>query len=659
MSVRGFYAALDIALLECNGREAGVRCFANPDAHTHADRNRSASVNLDSGVWCCHGCGAGGGPYDAALVLGMAPREAMVLLKRHGLVSDDDDRRASASKPRLAVTEAQVERYRDALIADEAALERLRELRGWTVPALERFDVGLDGGRVTFPLRDSEGALVGLARYAPDPKRRNGVKLIAAPGSRRELFPAPEAVQGSPLFIGEGEGTALSCLSVDLSAVGIGGVQGWRSEWAGRFTRREVVVCMDCDDKGREAAERVAYDLAGRAASVRVLDLDTGRSDGYDVADFLRDAQTDAERDQARELLLRAADAAPRFVLPETDAREQDAPDLAHEQDITLADILSRELPHEEWIVPDVIAPATIGFLHGLPETFKTFLALHLALGVAAATSDAEVPLVFGRLPVKLGGPIGYAWQDDSEVEEMRRVQAVAQAVSADRNLPAYFLLNRGLRIDRPEDVERLRRWVEHRGLVLMVLDSLKDFTSVGSTKDDSWVLPTLNSLKMICDTTGVCILIVHHDHLPHADTKGRAAGQTMHGSVFLEAGARTGLHCQRPDPVKPEVKITRWGNSGKPWGPNLMRFDEDTCELELVDVSHNEPKVAPVKYRQALEETGGGMFVDELAAKLGVTTNTAKRNAENAGAEIVQRKRGRVKPNYAQLPGAQDELTT
>jgi hypothetical protein len=43
---------------------------------------------------------------------------------------------------------------------------------------------------------------------------------------------------------------------------------------------------MDCDRPGREAASRIASDLSS-SSDVRVLDLDPGRDDGYDLTDEL------------------------------------------------------------------------------------------------------------------------------------------------------------------------------------------------------------------------------------------------------------------------------------------------------------------------------------------------------------------------------------
>ena len=85
--VRAFYKALGIELPGWPKLEAPVRCFAQPDAHNHSDRSPSCSVNLASGAWNCHGCGAHGGAYDAALA------------RPHATVSDRSDDR---QRPRRA-----------------------------------------------------------------------------------------------------------------------------------------------------------------------------------------------------------------------------------------------------------------------------------------------------------------------------------------------------------------------------------------------------------------------------------------------------------------------------------------------------------------------------------------------------------------------------
>src|SRR5437764_545592 len=67
--VRAFYEALGIELPGWAHTEAPVRCFADPEAHKREDRDASCSVNVHSGAFNCHGCGARGGACRERAVL--------------------------------------------------------------------------------------------------------------------------------------------------------------------------------------------------------------------------------------------------------------------------------------------------------------------------------------------------------------------------------------------------------------------------------------------------------------------------------------------------------------------------------------------------------------------------------------------------------------
>jgi len=233
VSVRTFYAALGVDLPDRAG-ELPVRCFTNPDAHRHDDRDPSASVNADTGCYFCHGCGSGGGPYDVAVAHRVAPADAMAMLEKHGLKERDEPRGPGAAPGRQRRTSGwlpesadNAERFHAALVGNEGALRRLEELRGWTPATVKRLGLGLDGDRIVLPARDAEGQLVGLLRYAPDPERRNGKKMLAEKGMARELFPAPESLEAETVWLVEGEPDAVSGHELGLAAVGVPGTGKW------------------------------------------------------------------------------------------------------------------------------------------------------------------------------------------------------------------------------------------------------------------------------------------------------------------------------------------------------------------------------------------------------------------------------------------------
>jgi hypothetical protein len=294
--VRGFYAELGIVLPDRRGVEqAQLRCFANPSAHTHEDRTPSCSINMLSGVWNCRGCGEKGGPYRAAQLRGYENRAAANLARRFGLfMSLESDQ----PKPRMP-TEHKVEGWRHAMRDNLPVLRRLQELKGWTPLAIQRLGLGWDGERIIFPIRNAKHKIVGIVRYLPGGEP----KSVALPGSKRDLFPEPESIPPRyPLFIVEGETDSVAVWSTGLRAVAVPGAGSWRKEWGARLLGRKLIVLCDCDPQGRELGSRIVRDT-----DARLVDLEPGRADHWDVGDLVREATVEGGIWQARDLLQRLA----------------------------------------------------------------------------------------------------------------------------------------------------------------------------------------------------------------------------------------------------------------------------------------------------------------------------------------------------------------
>jgi hypothetical protein len=308
--VRGLYAALGVPLPAWAHTEAPVRCFTNPDAHRHQDRNPSCSVNLYSGAFNCHGCGAHGGAYDAALASGRSPGEAIDLMVAHGLIErrprrdrargasptrdmsgarvDGPDRRMSTrptDELRLAASGERVTVWARSLGENRQLLARLGRERGWNQRVLRALQVGFDGRRITVPITDDQAELQGVLRLRIWDWQRP--KVISAPGTRLGLVPRPTPGD-ERLLVVEGPSDMLASRSVGLPAVAVPGTDAWRPGWATAFRGRDVTVVMDCDRPGRKAAARIAEDLGRSGAHARIVNLAPQRDDGYDLSDWLR-----------------------------------------------------------------------------------------------------------------------------------------------------------------------------------------------------------------------------------------------------------------------------------------------------------------------------------------------------------------------------------
>jgi hypothetical protein len=209
--VRGFFAAVGIELPGWAQQEASVRCFANPDAHAHGDRDPSCSVNLETGVWHCWGCEAAGGPYDAALARGRSPRDAIDLMIAHGFtvrrtgpagggVSRAATRRSAPpadlerprpARPDLAVDEQQLADAHERLAALRwpARLLREQQRRVWSRDTLLELGCGWERGRVIIPVkRRRERA---ARRAALRPSHDRAPKMLAVRGTQLGLIPTP------------------------------------------------------------------------------------------------------------------------------------------------------------------------------------------------------------------------------------------------------------------------------------------------------------------------------------------------------------------------------------------------------------------------------------------------------------------------------------
>jgi AAA domain len=419
------------------------------------------------------------------------------------------------------VSEQAVERWAGELQADDVALRALWKVKRWTPETIKRLGVGFDGTRVTIPERDAGGRLVGLLRYAPAPFRSNGEpKTLAEPGSKRDLFPAPELIEGPEVWIVEGEPDAVAATALGLPAVGVPGTGGWRKVWARRFEGRDVVVLMDCDAAGRLAAKKIAEDLLSWAASVRVIALDPDRDDGYDLGDFLAaKVATPAELPAALRRL--------REMERQT-AIYEPAPDLRHAGDsnrddgpvVTWASDVKRE--RVDWLWSGRVPRATLTVVLGVPGLGKSMLTCKLA---AEASQRGERVLML-----------------TAEDSQAHTVEPRLAAWEARKDRIGFLSMRRSGFLEDlalPDDIDALRDMARRHRPTLIVIDPLAAHfgTGVDVFRDPS-VRRALAPLRRLAEEIGVAIIVVIHLN------KGTGTDPIMRagGSIGQMGAARSAL---------------------------------------------------------------------------------------------------------------------
>ena len=141
----------------------------------------------------------------------------------------------------------------------------------WSRATLLELGCGWERGRVLIPVRNGDGELRGVLRYAPTHDR--APKMLAARGTRLGLIPHPAAEPSTWVVLVEGPPDMIGARSQGLPAIAVPGDDAWEPEWAQLLVGRYVSIVLDCDHAGREAAARIAGDL--RAVGVRgsIIDL--------------------------------------------------------------------------------------------------------------------------------------------------------------------------------------------------------------------------------------------------------------------------------------------------------------------------------------------------------------------------------------------------
>lgn len=257
----------------------------------------SASMNAEDGIWNCLKGNHGGSIYALAQDL---KRERGFDIR--GAFSTSRGEVARSPRTPLEDQNKPLE-WHDNLADLPEQIDWALEFRGVTFETLARAHVGHNGQAWTFPART--GARWMQTKFIQYPA--NGSKKVTqTPGARAMLWPM-RFVQNEPtlpVLLCEGEWDALladqESAGKYVAITGTGGA-GTPPDDLSRLARREVFVCYDADDAGREGARKIAERLRAEGARVHVLDLTrlglpSSSSRGADISDFFLQHGGDADK---------------------------------------------------------------------------------------------------------------------------------------------------------------------------------------------------------------------------------------------------------------------------------------------------------------------------------------------------------------------------
>ena len=189
----------------------------------------------------------------------------------------------------------------------------------------------------------------------------------------------------------------------------------------------------------------------------------------------------------------------------------------------------------QAWLVDALWNEQGVGIVGGEPKCGKTFLALHIAVAVAAG-----VPCL-RRFPVQAGSVLLFAAEDAPHILR-QRLDGIAAASGADlAGLDLHVIDVPSLRLDEPAHQKRLAETLERVRPRLLILDPLVRLHGAdeNAVREIAPILDRLRQLQRRCRTA---VLLVHHAR----KNGGARPGQALRGSSELFAWADNVLFLRR-----------------------------------------------------------------------------------------------------------------
>lgn len=287
------------------------------------------------------------------------------------------------------------------------------------------------------------------------------------------------------------------------------------------------------------------------------------------------------------------------------------------------------EEPVIEWLIPDFWLQGGLGFIAGIPKSYKSWFGLHMALAVATGGE------FLGQKAKKAN--VLYIQEEDSERNVRIRMKSMMdsifpleyQQMKKSKNVlePSIQLrIQTGFVASDPDWLQKLEEFVEEHRVELVVIDTLMTVSGdIDVDKAREIRQNILNPLKEIGRKFDISFCIIHHNTKaagasirPGVAEVTRASTRMM-GSGQLHAWADCGIYIrdkQGPDVILEienkagedkalRVRIEPDENGEWAWNPTIQLFSESEEKKETVDPIYKRGNRKPPEVVLRLKKLG------------------------------------------------------
>lgn len=337
---------------------------------------------------------------------------------------------------------------------------------------------------------------------------RSSDSTYAAPDPR-PLYRLPDLVSADQIVLCEGEKCADALNSVGIvatSAMFGSNTALTKIDWS-PLAGKKILLWPDNDDAGKAYMDRVKPVLETLGCSVKGINIPQDKPKGWDAADAAEAGE------DIRALMDQAGGIKRKLPI-------MSIGDLAH-------------MKPPEWLIEDLLVEGGMSSIYAPSETFKSFIALDMALSISAGYNWRGRETVSGPVVYLIGEGVA-GWPS--------RVFAWL-AHRADDHEPEFWTIPTSIALTEKDDAEALIEAIKSvcEEPVMVVIDTLARNFGEGdenSTKDMNAFVSAIDHIRTALKTH---VMLIHHT--------GKDIERGGRGSSVLRAALDTEMQIVRPDP--------------------------------------------------------------------------------------------------------------
>lgn len=276
-----------------------------------------------------------------------------------------------------------------------------------------------------------------------------------------------------------------------------------------------------------------------------------------------------------------------------------------------------------EWLIEDAWIDRTVGFISGRSKSYKTWLALDMALSIVSGAPFLDRYLVGRTGPVILvqeEDPLPVLQERLRLIGKHKNMLPTAQYLAHRKvlriNFPEYplYIINlQGFNLGSTDKVAQVRKLIAETNPVMVILDPLVVMLGHVDEYRATEVSMLLQTIKFWREEFGCSVAVVHHWNKSKTD-EGERGGQHMYGSFAFHAWLESALHVspvvdeqeERIDTViiEREFKAAPSGRALKVrfnidsvkeyiYEPIIEQSTDTPMALKMLDLIHQSPGIS------------------------------------------------------------------